>query len=65
MAKRNREKLMEQSLYDLLVAMNRQLDDNGMQACIMDCFMDTEESQKRCRAKCEECIQLWMNDIPL
>lgn len=62
--KRNREKLLEQSLYDLLVKMNEQLDKNNMAACIMVCFMETAEAEKRCRAKCEDCIAAWLNEFP-
>lgn len=64
MPKRNREKLMEQSMYDLLCSMNEQLDKNGMSACIMDCLMTTAEAEMRCRAKCEDCIAAWMNEFP-
>jgi hypothetical protein len=66
MPKRNREILMQQSLYDLLVKIN-----TGMLAgydCIMDVFDDAPESvAKRCGengANCEKCLQSWMNEYP-
>lgn len=62
--KTNREEKMNLAFFDLLMQMNKQLDDNDMQACIMDCFMTTEESQKRCRAKCEDCVEDWLNSFP-
>lgn len=66
MPKRNREKLMEQSLYDLLVKIN-----DGMLVgydCIMDVFYESPENvAKRCGengANCEKCLQSWMNEDP-
>lgn len=65
MPKRNREKIMEQSLYDLLVKIN-----TGMLAgydCIMDVFDESPESvAKRCGengANCEKCLQNWLNEF--
>lgn len=64
MPKRNREKLMELSLYDLIVKIN-----TGMLAgydCIVDMFDESPESvAKRCGengANCDKCLQSWMND---
>lgn len=65
MRKRNREKLLEQSTYDLLMKINA-----GMLAgydCIMDVFDKSPESvAKRCGengANCGKCLQSWMNAI--
>lgn len=64
--KRNREILMQQSIYDLLVKINA-----GMLAgydCIMDVFDESPESvAKRCGkncANCEKCLQEWLNEFP-
>ena len=61
MPKRNREMLMEQSFYDLLIKMNEQLQKNGAvvtpitpdgkkedrcSACIMDCLMSSYDAKK-------------------
>lgn len=61
MAKRNRENLMEQSMYDMLMKMNEQLQKNGAvvtpitpdgkkedrcSACIMDCLMSSYDAEK-------------------
>lgn len=66
MPKRNREKLMEQSLYDLIVKINA-----GMLAgydCIMDVFDESPESvAKRCGengANCGKCIADYLNEYP-
>lgn len=63
---KNREKLLEQSMYDLLVKINA-----GMLAgydCIMDVFDESPESvAKRCGengANCEKCLQSYMNEEP-
>lgn len=64
MPKRNREKLMEQSLYDMLYAMNEQIDKKGGITCIMECFMETEEAEARCKGKCNKCIVEWLNEFP-
>lgn len=65
--KRNREILMEQSLYDLLVSMNEQLDKNTHCVCIMECFMQSGDAEERCKEfsyKCTECIADWLNEFP-
>lgn len=66
MKKRNRERIMEQSLYDILMKINV-----GMLAgydCIMDVFDESPESVvKRCRkngANCGKCLQEWLNEFP-
>lgn len=66
MPKRNRDKLMGQSLYDLLVKIN-----DGMLAgndCIMDVFDESSKNvAKRCgesSANCGKCIADWLNEYP-
>lgn len=63
---RNRDKLMEQSFYDLLVKINY-----GMLArydCIMDVFDESLENvAKRCgesNANCGKCIADYLNEYP-
>lgn len=65
----NREKLLHTNLYDLLCRMNERLRDNEGKnendesiACIMDCFMDSSESERRCFANCERCISAFLNE---
>ena len=77
MPQRNRDRIMQQSLYDLLMKMNEQLLENAAkierrgistEACIMDCFMDFSESKERCtkhRIDCDKCIQAWLNEYPI
>ena len=67
MPQRNRERIMQQSLYDLLVSMNEQLDKNTHNVCIMECFMQSQDAEKRCeehQMKCKDCIAKWMNEHP-
>lgn len=71
MAKRNREKLIEQSFYDLLDMMNANLKTKFGSACIMGALM-TEFSEyeriKRCQkheADCGKCIADWLNSFPI
>lgn len=67
MPKSNRKIIMEQSLYDLLCAMNEQLDKNATSVCIMGCFMQTGDALERCVkfcCKCTDCIQSWLNEYP-
>ena len=77
MPQRNRDRIMQQSLYDLLCSMNEQIRNNdariersgtSSEACIMDCFMDFAESQKRCiffKLECKDCIAAWVNEFPV
>ena len=77
--KRNREKIMEQSLYDLLCSMNDCLQKNGAvvtptypdgkeedscRACIMDCIMNAVSAKMRCKGSCEKCIADYLNEYP-
>ena len=64
MPKRNRDKLLEQSMYDLLVKINA-----GMLAgyrCIMYLFNDSgKDVLKRCGKNdgdCEKCLQSFLNE---
>ena len=33
-------------------------------ACIMDCFMRSQEAQERCDGSCDSCIMEWLNSFP-
>ena len=66
MPKRNREKLMEQSLYDLLCNMNANLRSFN-NSCIMIGLIGYDKKVIRCykyKADCEKCLQSWMNEFP-
>jgi hypothetical protein len=70
MAKRNREKLMEKSMYDFLCMMNANLRTRFGSACVMGA-LPTEYSEydriMRCQkheADCEKCLQSWLNEFP-
>lgn len=65
----NREKLNRECIYDLLCRMNKRLRENEWKdettetrACIMDCFMDSSESEHRCMCNCEKCIAAYLNE---
>ena len=67
--KRNRDALNQICMYDLLCRMNERLRDNEgknendeSRACIMDCFMDSSKSERRCFANCERCIATYLNE---
>jgi hypothetical protein len=76
MGKRNRDKLLEQSMYDMLLKMNENLCENlrctNVSTCIMDAlypYSDYSEYERiaRCqkhKAACEKCLQSWMNEDP-
>ena len=74
MPKRNREIIMEQSMYDMLCMMNAnlrtQIHHYPMaleQPCIMTAI-GVKERKARCRdfgADCDKCIQSWLNDFPI
>lgn len=64
-----RQKLLQTNIYDLLCKMNERLRENEGKnendescACIMDCFMDSSESERRCFANCEKCLQKFLNE---
>ena len=53
---KNREKVLNTNLYDLLVKMNNRL---NCEFCIIDLISDKESPL--CIADCDECIQEWLN----
>ena len=71
---KNRDKLMQQSMYDMLLKMNENLCKNLWYATISTCIMDALYSDyseyeriSRCqkhKANCEKCLQSWMNEDP-
>ena len=70
MPKRNRDKLLEQSMYDFLCMMNANLRTRFGSACIMGALM-TEYSEcdriMRCqkhKADCDKCIAEYLNEYP-
>ena len=66
----NRENLLHTNEYDMLCRMNNRLRENEgkdestetTRACIMDCFMDSSESEQRCMCNCEKCIARFLNE---
>lgn len=64
MSQRNRDKLMRQSMYDLLCMLNENLRAfNG--SCIMIGLIGYGKKVIRCyeqKADCEKCLQSWMNE---
>ena len=67
--KRNRDAIAQMAIYDLLCRMNKRLRDNEeknendeSRACIMDCFMESSESERRCFANCERCVAAYLNE---
>ena len=73
MPKRNREILMEQSLYDLLCKINDGMKENWQwKPCIMSALgFDFFERADRCRKygeagnkRCTDCIAEWLNEFP-
>ena len=67
MPKRNREKLMEQSLYDLLCSMNetmKKLQDDGHTVCVLDALGVESGYCKGSNLGCEKCISRWLNEFP-
>ena len=64
MPKRNREKLMEQSLYDLLCMMNENLRAFNS-TCVMIGLIGYDKKVIRCyeyKGDCEKCLQEWLNE---
>ena len=53
---KNREKILNTNLYDLLLKMNDRL---GCETCII--ALISEEEITSCSVECEECIQEWLN----
>jgi hypothetical protein len=66
MPKRNRDRIMEQSLYDLLCSMNANLRQFN-NSCIMIGLIGNDKKVIRCyenKCKCEKCLQSWLNEYP-
>ena len=64
--KRNRDKLMQQSFYDLLCMMNANIMTYPSGMCVMDALGD-KERDRRCMthdAYCDKCIADWLNEFP-
>ena len=62
---------MEQSFYDLLVMMQKNLDnaqeqtENDVSVCIMDALGVTQnDTCKKLERNCESCIQDYLNSFP-
>lgn len=66
MQKRNRDKLMEQSFYDLLCMMNANLRTKPIFApCIMAALgVDRMERCMKHKADCDKCIADYLNEYP-
>lgn len=66
--KRNCEKLLEQSLGDLLCAMNARMlklfDDGHSRLCVLDALGVDSGYCKRKGFDCNECIRNWMDEHP-
>jgi hypothetical protein len=61
MPKRNREKLMEQSLYDLLCDMNASFM-TGEPHCVLEAITGKNMICKH--ESCNHCIADWLNEFP-
>ena len=70
MEKRNRDKLMEQSMFDFLKYMNENIrkPSAGVCVCVYNGFgHDMQERRDRCMKyvnACDKCIADWMNESP-
>lgn len=72
MPKRNRERIMEQSLYDFLLGLNSTLVSarkRNTTPCIMTAISGQYvwDRDARCAqfdGSCEKCLQAWMNEYP-
>lgn len=69
MPKRNRDKLHDQSLYDMLMAMQNELElcrQRGEAPCIMNALGENLVGVRctKYNAKCAECLQSWLNEFP-
>lgn len=69
MPKRNREIIMERSLYDLLIKIQDRIESqnaNEEHPCVLSAI-EGNMLMKRCEmysGKCEMCIQNWLNEFP-
>lgn len=67
--KRNRDRLREISLYDLLIRMQTELDyaiEHDETPCIMSLLGENIVGLRctRYNRKCEQCVQDWLNEYP-
>lgn len=59
---KNREKIMNTNLYDLLIDMkNRGKEQYGYSFCILDCFENEHLHEGTYCLDCSKCIQKWLN----
>lgn len=62
---RNRQKLMNMDLYDLLSKMNKELQECSekyIAPCIMDALnVHGSDRSEICNCDCEQCIAKWLN----
>jgi hypothetical protein len=66
MPKRNREELLEQSMYDFLCVMNENLRTFNC-TCAMIGLIGYDKKVIRCyeyKCDCEKCLQNWLNEFP-
>lgn len=62
---RNRDKLMQQSMYDFLCMLNENLRAFNS-ACVMIGLIGYDKKIERCyeyKCKCEKCLQEWLNEF--
>ncbi len=55
---KNREKILNTNLYDLLLTMNSRIES---EQCIIDLLSTNANDYLFCHGSCEECIQKWLN----
>lgn len=55
---KNREKILNTNLYDLLIKMNDRIES---EQCIIDLLSTGVSDYLFCHGSCEECIQKWLN----
>ena len=70
MPKRNREIIMEQSMYDMLKKMNENLLQSlyaDERPCVMTALGEPNRNFrcKKYHPECEKCLQEWLNDFPI
>lgn len=55
---KNREKILNTNLYDLLLTMNSRIES---EQCIIDLLSTSVSDYLFCHGSCEDCIQKWLN----
>lgn len=55
---KNREKILNTNLYDLLLTMNSRIES---EQCVLDLISTNVNDYLFCHGSCEECIQKWLN----